>query len=169
MRSCRLSPRRPGWVTNCARRTTIIPPNDPSKLARFSLRGAARLSFTARIEGAHSDRAASASKKDGLAVPLAPFHRGGSVSRGEQARPLLLFPPKPLIDKNNEGDGYALTAHVQRGPSEAARCVNGLSFLLPPPLTAAEATRTGRRAETEIAITGEGGTQLAADRDRCSS
>ncbi len=35
-------------------------------------RGAARLSFTARIEGAHSDRAASASKKDGLAAPL-PF------------------------------------------------------------------------------------------------
>ena len=36
-------------------------------------REAARLSFTARIEGAHSDRAASASKKDGLAVPLPPF------------------------------------------------------------------------------------------------
>jgi hypothetical protein len=36
-------------------------------------RGAARLYFTARIEGAHSDRAASASKKDGLAVPLPPF------------------------------------------------------------------------------------------------
>ena len=25
--------------------------------------------------------------------------------------------PKPLIEKNNEGDGYALTARVQRGPS----------------------------------------------------
>ena len=35
--------------------------------------GAAGLSFTARIEGAHSDRAASASKKDGLAVPLPPL------------------------------------------------------------------------------------------------
>ena len=30
------------------------------------------LSFTARIEGAHSDRAASASKKDGLTVPSHP-------------------------------------------------------------------------------------------------
>jgi hypothetical protein len=38
-----------------------------------SPRGVARLSFTARIEGAHSDRAASASKKDGLAAPLPPF------------------------------------------------------------------------------------------------
>jgi hypothetical protein len=38
----------------------------------FALRGAARSSFTARIEGAHSDRAASASKKDCLAVPLHP-------------------------------------------------------------------------------------------------
>ena len=35
----------------------------------FSPKGVARLSFTARIEGAHSDRAASASKKDGLAAP----------------------------------------------------------------------------------------------------
>ncbi len=38
----------------------------------FALRGAARLSFTARIEGAHSDRAASASKKDGLATSHSP-------------------------------------------------------------------------------------------------
>ena len=44
-------------------------PNSP----HFALRGTARLSFTARIEGAHSDRAASASKKDGLAAPLLPF------------------------------------------------------------------------------------------------
>ncbi len=32
-------------------------------------KGAARWSFTVRIEGAHSDRAASASKKDRLAAP----------------------------------------------------------------------------------------------------
>src|SRR6266850_7242857 len=44
-----------------------------SGFPHFALKGAARLSFTARIEGAHSDRAASASKKDGLAVPLPPF------------------------------------------------------------------------------------------------
>jgi hypothetical protein len=44
-----------------------------SNFPHFALRGAARLSFTARIEGAHSDRAASASKKDGLAVSLPLF------------------------------------------------------------------------------------------------
>mgnify|MGYP001566954501 CR=1 FL=1 len=42
----------------------------PSNFPHYALRGAARLSFTARIEGAHSDRAASASKKDSLAAPL---------------------------------------------------------------------------------------------------
>jgi hypothetical protein len=36
-------------------------------------RGAARLSFTARIEGARSDRAVSASKKNGLVAPFPPF------------------------------------------------------------------------------------------------
>ena len=40
--------------------------------------GAARLSFTGRIEGAHSDRAASASKKDGLAAPLPPSQAGAA-------------------------------------------------------------------------------------------
>ena len=53
-------------------------PQRPSQLSHtlppsLFKRGAARLSFTARIEGAHSDCAASASKKDGLAVPLTPF------------------------------------------------------------------------------------------------
>ena len=47
-------------------------------LCTTSLQGVARLSFTARIEGAHSDRAASASKKDGLAVPLPPFQAARS-------------------------------------------------------------------------------------------
>lgn len=36
-------------------------------------KGAAKRSFTARIEGAHSDRAASASKKDRLAAPCPPL------------------------------------------------------------------------------------------------
>jgi len=35
--------------------------------------------------------------------------------------------------------------------------------------TGAETTIVCRRAETEIALTGEGGTQLAAARGRCSS
>ena len=37
------------------------------------LEGAARLSFTARIDRAHSDRARFASKKDGLAAPFLCF------------------------------------------------------------------------------------------------
>jgi hypothetical protein len=41
-----------------------------SDFFQFALGGTARLSFTARIEGAHSDRAASASKNDGLAAPI---------------------------------------------------------------------------------------------------
>ena len=41
-----------------------------SNFPHFAFRGTARPSFTARIEGAHSDRAASASKKEGLAVSL---------------------------------------------------------------------------------------------------
>ena len=36
----------------------------------FSLKGVAGLSFTARIERAHSDRARSESKKDGPAAPF---------------------------------------------------------------------------------------------------
>src|SRR6185295_1104731 len=54
------------------------------------LRGAARLSFTARIEGAHSDRAASASKKDGLAVPLPPFQARSLSLQGWGLIDLLL-------------------------------------------------------------------------------
>jgi hypothetical protein len=38
-------------------------------------KGVARLSFTARIERAPSERARSASKKDGLAAPSLPFYR----------------------------------------------------------------------------------------------
>jgi hypothetical protein len=52
---------------------------DHSDFPHFALKGAARLSITARIEGAHSDRAASASKKDGLAVPL-PLFQARSLS-----------------------------------------------------------------------------------------
>jgi len=44
----------------------------PSSLVSLQ-KGVARLSFIARIEGAHSDREASASKKDGLAAPLPSF------------------------------------------------------------------------------------------------
>ncbi len=44
-------------------------PGDGHPFSHFALRGAARLFFTARIEGAHSDRAASVSKKNGLVAP----------------------------------------------------------------------------------------------------
>src|SRR5512134_832607 len=51
-----------------------LPRREPSDFPRFGLGGADRLPFPARIEGAHSDRAASASKKDGLAaLPLTPL------------------------------------------------------------------------------------------------
>jgi hypothetical protein len=58
-------------------------------------------------------------------------HRGMHILivRPRRARRMVwllpsLSPPKPLDEKNNEGDGYALTAGVQRGPSEAARCAS---------------------------------------------
>ncbi|HZC82371.1 MAG TPA: hypothetical protein VE222_11785, partial [Nitrospiraceae bacterium] len=53
--------------------TRSCPRRGPSDFPLFGVWGAVRLSFTARIEGAHSDRAASASKKDSLTVPLPPF------------------------------------------------------------------------------------------------
>lgn len=72
---------RGGWDDpNCARPTRA--PSDP--YSKFFLRGAVRLSFTARIEGAHSDRAASASKKDGLAVPLPPFRGRALREHGDR-------------------------------------------------------------------------------------
>jgi len=45
----------------------------PSAFPHFALRGAARLSFTARIGRAQFYRARSASKKDGLAAPFTLF------------------------------------------------------------------------------------------------
>ena len=67
------------------------PGRGPSDFPHFALGGAARLSFTARIEGAHSDRAASASKKDGLAVPP-PFLR----PRVARAQKIIRPYPLPL-------------------------------------------------------------------------
>ncbi len=56
------------------------------------------MSFTARIEGTHSDRAASASKKDGLPAPLPPLQRP-RVARAQRqdhraSSFLLLTPPR---------------------------------------------------------------------------
>src|SRR5207244_13574686 len=75
---------RGGWDDpNCAQcshppthwhaETCHLPGRGLSGFPHFALREAARLSFTARPEAAHSHRAASASKKDGLAAPLPPF------------------------------------------------------------------------------------------------
>ena len=69
-------PRRLDDLGSTTRR--FLPPDSP----HHALRGTARLSFTARIEGAHSDRAASASKKDGLAAPLPPSPFSSLLSRG---------------------------------------------------------------------------------------
>ena len=88
-------------------------------------KGVARLSFTARIGRALSHRTRSASKKDGLATPFPSFqarslpfqgggldwpptahverpqfHRGRSVSKGDQPRPPYLN-PSPLVPPPN--------------------------------------------------------------------
>ena len=47
----------------------------------FSPKGLDRLSFTARIEGAYSDHAASASKKEGLAFPVSPTSQAATDVR----------------------------------------------------------------------------------------
>jgi len=63
----------------------------------------------------------------------------------------------------------SFTVRIKGVHSDRARSAMRLSSLCPSLPTAAETTIVGRRAETEVAITGEGGAQLAAARDRCSS
>jgi hypothetical protein len=58
---------------------------------RQNSREVARLHFTARIEGAHSDRAVSASKKDGLVVPLPPSATARCASTEDQQAPSPLL------------------------------------------------------------------------------
>ena len=65
--------------------------------------GTARLSFTARIEGAHSDRAASASKKDGLAAPPShPSEAARCASTGDQ-QAALSFPSQLAHSLSQKG------------------------------------------------------------------
>ena len=84
--------------------------------------------------------------------------------------PPLSYPSlsKPLIDKNRKGVCRTLDcARPTRAFGDRAlRELTSLLFSLP---TAAETTIVGWRAETDVALTGEGGTQLAATCDRCSS
>jgi len=63
----------------CAHRATRVHLNDPSKLARFSLRNGTCAGPTAAVERAHSDRARSGSKGSAR-VSFHSFHRGGSAS-----------------------------------------------------------------------------------------
>ena len=69
------SPRRPLLKTRVARTSEtgahLTSPFTPIHISR----GAARLSFTARIEGPPFHRGSSASKKDGLAAPLSQHRR----------------------------------------------------------------------------------------------
>lgn len=51
-------------------------------------------------------------------VERPPLYRGGSVSRWDQARPLLPSLPKPLNDKKRKSGCDALTARMHRSPSE---------------------------------------------------
>ena len=100
---------RGGWdYPNCAQRshppthwhaeTCHLPGRGPSGFPHFALRGAARLSFTARIGRAPFYRARSASTKDGLAAPPPALLRP-RVARalGSSQLPHLLFqhPAKP--------------------------------------------------------------------------
>ena len=84
---------RGGWDDpNCARcshppthwhaETCHLPGRGPSGFPHFALRGAARLSFTARIGRAPFYRARSASTKDGLAAPLTPSETAHWASIG---------------------------------------------------------------------------------------
>ena len=79
------------FAINFPRRATSSR-REPSDFPHLGLGGTARLSFTARIEGAHSDRAASASKKDGLTVPPPTLLR----PRVARARGLSQVPRPPF-------------------------------------------------------------------------
>src|SRR5438477_10008888 len=94
--------------------TREFPGRGPSGFPHFALRGAARLSFTARIEGAHSDCAASASKKDGLAAP----------------RPIFQHSAMPLIWCAISGHGYGHAAQVVPVLNALGALVPGLTAVL---------------------------------------
>jgi hypothetical protein len=99
------------------------------------------LSFTARIEGAHSDRAASASKKDGLAAPLPPFRdRALHEHRRSSSLPSHLLPSVRVpqerrgLESTPAQDGECET-EIDRGeasrgrPYGGVRCNNILTIL----------------------------------------
>ena len=98
---------------------------DPSSLVSLQ-EGAAELSFTARIEGAHSDRAASASKKDGPVAP-SPFqacsfhsHRNGTRV-GPTARNVLTRPPTGTPRRAiSPSEALLLLKPLLRGVAKAA-------------------------------------------------
>jgi hypothetical protein len=81
----------------------------------FSPKGVAGLSFTVRIEGAHSDRTASASKKDGLVAPY----------------PTL---PSLLVTFFKGWPDQFQRARVERGPSQGERSASTDLYMLPPSL-----------------------------------
>ena len=63
----------------------------------FSPKGVAGLSFTARIGRAHSDRARSASKKDGPAAPFTSFRGRAFREQGGQSEVAPSFPQARLF------------------------------------------------------------------------
>src|SRR5215510_7403718 len=75
-----------------APRHALVPVEGLPIFPTLPLWGAVRLSFTARIEGAHSDCAASASKKDGLAAP--PTLLRPRVARAQK---IIRLHPLPFI------------------------------------------------------------------------
>ncbi len=107
------------------------PGRGPSDFSRFYLRGAARLSFPARIEGAHSDRAASASKKDGLAVPR-PTLLSVRVARAQETNRLPSHTPfRTRLPTLLGWPGRSSIARVERAPSERARSASRRTTRLP--------------------------------------
>jgi len=100
-----------GLVHHCARRTTVIDLNSPSKLACFLSWNGTRVGPTAAVERAHSDRARSGSKGSAR-VPFQSFsswgfreHRGPtrppSPSLWNFSLPLWNFPPIPSPATNH--------------------------------------------------------------------
>ena len=75
---CKAWTNRPCAVRSCS----VFMASPPQLLFLLLPERVAHLLFTAHIEGTHSDRAASVSKKDGLAAPFPPFPFSLLLSRG---------------------------------------------------------------------------------------
>jgi len=86
----------PGLVHHCAGRTTVIHRNSHSKLTSFCSLGMAPVLVLLRPSGEHILIVRAPGARDQHGCHSNPFHRGDSVSTGDQPGPLpvsLEFPP----------------------------------------------------------------------------